>query len=154
MSASPRDQILELRKQIAEHEELYRKKHSPKISDFEFDKLVDKLADLEREFPMFAGPDLGIGDDKSEGFQQADHKAPMLSLDKTYDEADFRAFGDRLYKALGGAGMEFIVEPKVDGVAVSLTFEKGQFVRAVTRGNGARGDDEIGEHTSELQSQR
>ena len=141
MSASPRDQILELRKQIAEHEELYRKKHSPKISDFEFDKLVDQLADLEREFPMFAGPDLGIGDDKSEGFQQADHKAPMLSLDNTYDEADFRAFGDRLYKALGGAGMEFIVEPKVDGVAVSLTFEKGQFVRAVTRGNGARGDD-------------
>jgi len=141
MSASPRNQILELRKQIAEHEELYRKKHAPKISDFEFDKLVDQLADLEREFPMFAGPDLGIGDDKSEGFQQADHKAPMLSLDNTYDEADFRAFGDRLYKALGGSGLEFIVEPKVDGVAVSLTFEKGQFVRAVTRGNGARGDD-------------
>jgi DNA ligase (NAD+) len=65
----------------------------------------------------------------------------MLSLDNTYDEADFRAFGDRLYKALGGAGLEFIVEPKVDGVAVSLTFEKGQFVRAVTRGNGTRGDD-------------
>jgi DNA ligase (NAD+) len=65
----------------------------------------------------------------------------MLSLDNTYDEADFRAFGDRLYKALGGTGLEFIIEPKVDGVAVSLTFEKGKFVRAVTRGNGARGDD-------------
>jgi DNA ligase (NAD+) len=65
----------------------------------------------------------------------------MLSLDNTYDEADFRAFGDRLYKALGGTGLEFIVEPKVDGVAVSLTFEQGKFVRAVTRGNGARGDD-------------
>ena len=141
MSESPRDKILSLRAEIAEHEELYRKKHAPKISDFEYDKLVDRLADLEREFPMFAGPDLGIGDDKSEGFQQADHKAPMLSLDNTYDEADFRAFGDRLYKALGGTGLEFIVEPKVDGVAVSLTFEKGQFVRAVTRGNGARGDD-------------
>jgi DNA ligase (NAD+) len=141
MSASPRDQILRLRAEIQRHEELYRKKHAPEISDFEFDKLVDQLADLEREFPMFAGPDLGIGDDKSEGFQQADHKAPMLSLDNTYDEADFRAFGDRLYKALGGTGLEFIVEPKVDGVAVSLTFEKGQFVRAVTRGNGARGDD-------------
>ena len=141
MSESPRDQILRLRAAIQRHEELYRKKHAPEISDFEFDKLVDQLADLEREFPMFAGPDLGIGDDKSEGFQQADHKAPMLSLDNTYDEADFRAFGDRLYKALGGTGLEFIVEPKVDGVAVSLTFEKGQFVRAVTRGNGARGDD-------------
>jgi DNA ligase (NAD+) len=141
MSESPRDQILRLRAAIQRHEELYRKKHAPEISDFEFDKLVDQLADLEREFPMFAGPDLGIGDDKSEGFQQADHKAPMLSLDNTYDEADFRAFGDRLYKALSGAGLEFIVEPKVDGVAVSLTFEKGQFVRAVTRGNGTRGDD-------------
>ena len=141
MSETPRDQILRLRAAIQRHEELYRKKHAPEISDFEFDKLVDQLADLEREFPMFAGPDLGIGDDKSEGFQQADHKAPMLSLDNTYDEADFRAFGDRLYKALGGAGLEFIVEPKVDGVAVSLTFEKGQFVRAVTRGNGTRGDD-------------
>ncbi len=141
MPESPRDQILRLRAAIQRHEELYRKKHAPEISDFEYDKLVDQLADLEREFPMFAGPDLGIGDDKSEGFQQADHKAPMLSLDNTYDEADFRAFGDRLYKALGGSGLEFIVEPKVDGVAVSLTFEKGQFVRAVTRGNGARGDD-------------
>jgi DNA ligase (NAD+) len=141
MSESPRDQIIRLRAEIAEHEELYRKKHAPEISDFEFDKLVDQLADLERANPNDAGPDLGIGDDKSEGFQQADHKAPMLSLDNTYDEADFRAFGDRLYKALGGSGLEFIVEPKVDGVAVSLTFEKGQFVRAVTRGNGTRGDD-------------
>jgi DNA ligase (NAD+) len=141
MSESPRDQILRLRAEILRYEELYRRKHAPEISDFEFDKLVDQLADLEREFPMFAGPDLGIGDDKSEGFQQADHKAPMLSLDNTYDEADFRAFGDRLYKALGGTGLEFIVEPKVDGVAVSLTFEQGKFVRAVTRGNGARGDD-------------
>ena len=141
MPASPRDQILRLRAAIQRHEELYRKKHAPEISDFEYDKLVDQLADLERANPNDAGPDLGIGDDKSEGFQQADHKAPMLSLDNTYDEADFRAFGDRLYKALGGTGLEFIVEPKVDGVAVSLTFEKGQFVRAVTRGNGARGDD-------------
>jgi DNA ligase (NAD+) len=141
MPETPREQITRLRQEIQRHEELYRKKHTPEISDFEFDKLVDQLADLEREFPREAGPDLGIGDDKSEGFQQADHRAPMLSLDNTYDEADFRAFGERLYKALGGKGLEFIVEPKVDGVAVSLTFEKGRFVRAVTRGNGARGDD-------------
>jgi DNA ligase (NAD+) len=141
MPETPREQITRLRQEIQRHEELYRKKHAPEISDFEFDKLVDHLADLERQFPNEAGPDLGIGDDKSEGFQQADHRAPMLSLDNTYDEADFRAFGERLYKALGGSGLEFIVEPKVDGVAVSLTFEKGRFVRAVTRGNGTRGDD-------------
>ena len=141
MSETPRELILRLRQEIQRHEELYRKKHAPEISDFEFDKLVDQLADLERAHPDLAGPDLGIGDDQSEGFQQADHRAPMLSLDNTYDEADFRAFGDRLYKALGGKGLEFIVEPKVDGVAVSLTYERGRFVRAVTRGNGTRGDD-------------
>ena len=141
MSESPREQILRLRQEVQRHEELYRKKHAPEISDFEFDKLVDHLADLERAHPDLAGPDLGIGDDQSEGFQQADHRAPMLSLDNTYDESDFRAFGERLYKALGGQGLEFIVEPKVDGVAVSLTYERGRFVRAVTRGNGARGDD-------------
>ena len=141
MSASPRDTILHLRAEIQRHERLYRVKNSPEISDFEFDKLVDKLAGLERKHPELAGPDLGIGDDKAEGFQQADHKAPMLSLDNTYEEADFRAFGERLYKALGGKGLEFIVEPKVDGVAVSLTYVNGRFVRAVTRGNGSRGDD-------------
>jgi len=141
MPESPRDQILELRKLIAEHEELYRKKHAPKISDYDFDKLVDQLADLEREYHEFAGPDLGIGDDKSEGFQQADHKAPMLSLDNTYDEADFMAFGERLAKAVGASALQFVVEPKIDGVAVSLTYENGKFVRAVTRGNGTRGDD-------------
>ncbi|MFM9001293.1 MAG: NAD-dependent DNA ligase LigA [Opitutia bacterium] len=141
MSEDIRKKIQALRERIQKHEELYRKKHAPEISDFEFDKLVDELADLERAHPALAGPDLGIGDDKSEGFQQADHRAPMLSLDNTYDEADFRAFGERLYRALGGAAQDFIVEPKVDGVAVSLTYEKGRFVRAVTRGNGVRGDD-------------
>ncbi len=141
MSENVRKQIQALRKEVQKHEELYRRKHAPEISDFEFDKLVDRLADLERAHPDLAGPDLGIGDDKAEGFQQADHRTPMLSLDNTYDEADFRAFGDRLHKALGGSGLELIIEPKVDGVAVSLTYEDGRFVRAVTRGNGTRGDD-------------
>ncbi len=141
MSETPRDHILRLRAEIQRYEELYRKKHAPEISDFEFDKLVDKLADLEREFPMFAGPDLGIGDDKAEGFQQRDHKSPMLSLDNTYDETDFMAFGERLAKAVGASALQFVVEPKIDGVAVSLTYENGKFVRAVTRGNGTRGDD-------------
>jgi DNA ligase (NAD+) len=65
----------------------------------------------------------------------------MLSLDNTYDEGDFRAFGERLQKALGTSDVDFVVEPKVDGVALSLTYERGRFVRAVTRGNGSRGDD-------------
>ena len=141
MPESPREQILRLRAEVQRHEELYRKKHDPEISDFEFDQLVDRLADLEREFPMFAGPDLGIGDDQAEGFQQRTHRAPMLSLDNTYDEADFLAFGERLQKLVGPEALEFVVEPKIDGVAVSLTYEDGRFVRAVTRGNGQQGDD-------------
>lgn len=141
MSEELRKEIQKLRQEVMRHEELYRKKYDPEISDYEFDKLVDRLHDLERRYPQYAGPDLGIGDDKAEGFQQQDHREPMLSLDNTYDEADFCAFGERLKKALGSKSLELIVEPKVDGVAVSLTYEKGKFIRAVTRGNGVRGDD-------------
>ena len=135
------EEIQHLRRLIAKHENLYRRQNKPEISDFEFDEYVARLRKLEVKYQEHAGPEIGIGDDRAEGFQQRDHKAPMLSLDNTYDEADFRAFGERLYKALGGKGLEFIVEPKVDGVAVSLTYKNGRFVRAVTRGNGNRGDD-------------
>ena len=142
MSADIRKKILALRKEVMRHEELYRKKNAPEISDFEYDKLVDQLGDLERDYPQFAGPDLGIGDDQADGFQQRDHREPMLSLDNTYDEKEFLQFGERLVEKLGGRStLEFVVEPKIDGVAVSLTYEKGKFVCAVTRGNGERGDD-------------
>jgi DNA ligase (NAD+) len=134
-------EIQQLRQAIARHEELYRKRNSPEISDFEFDILVARLKELEQQIAAEPSPELGIGDDRSEGFQQRDHREPMLSLDNTYNEADFQAFGERLRKALGDTPLDFVVEPKVDGVAVSLTYEKGKFVRAVTRGNGSRGDD-------------
>ena len=135
------EEIQHLRRLIARHEELYRLKNAPEISDFEFDELVTRLGKLEGKYQEHAGPELGIGDDRSEGFQQRDHREPMLSLDNTYDESDFRAFGERLQKALGTNDVDFVVEPKVDGVALSITYEKGRFVRAVTRGNGNRGDD-------------
>jgi DNA ligase (NAD+) len=135
------EEIQHLRRLIAKHEELYRRQHAPEISDFEFDELVARLRKLEGKYQEHAGPELGIGDDRSEGFQQRDHREPMLSLDNTYDEGDFRAFGERLQKALGTSDVDFVVEPKVDGVALSLTYERGRFVRAVTRGNGNRGDD-------------
>jgi len=142
MSDDIRKKILTLRQEVMRHEELYRKKNAPEISDFEYDKLVDQLGDLEREYPQFAGPDLGIGDDQAEGFQQRDHREPMLSLDNTYDEKEFQQFGERLIGKIGHRNaLEFVVEPKIDGVAVSLTYEKGKFVCAVTRGNGSRGDD-------------
>jgi len=135
------EEIQHLRRLIAKHEELYRRQNAPEISDFEFDELVARLGKLEAKYREHAGPELGIGDDRSEGFQQRDHREPMLSLDNTYDEGDFRAFGERLQKALGTSEVDFVVEPKVDGVALSLTYERGRFVRAVTRGNGNRGDD-------------
>ena len=135
------EEIQHLRQLIARHEDLYRRQHAPEISDFEFDELVARLRKLEGKYQEHAGPELGIGDDRSEGFQQRDHREPMLSLDNTYDEGDFRAFGERLQKALGTSDVDFVVEPKVDGVALSLTYERGRFVRAVTRGNGSRGDD-------------
>ena len=135
------EEIQHLRRLIARYEDLYRRKNAPEISDFEFDELVTRLGKLEGKYQEHAGPELEIGDDRSEGFQQRDHREPMLSLDNTYDESDFRAFGERLQKALGTNDVDFVVEPKVDGVALSITYEKGRFVRAVTRGNGNRGDD-------------
>ena len=135
------EEIQHLRRLIAKHEELYRRQNAPEISDFEFDELMARLGKLEAKYQEHAGPELGIGDDRAEGFQQRDHREPMLSLDNTYDEGDFRAFGERLQKALGTSEVDFVVEPKVDGVALSLTYERGRFVRAVTRGNGNRGDD-------------
>ena len=142
MSDDIRKKLLALRQEVMRHEELYRKKNSPEISDFEYDKLVDQLNDLERKYPELAGADLGIGDDQAEGFQQRDHREPMLSLDNTYDEKEFQQFGERLAGKVGHRNaLEFVIEPKIDGVAVSLTYEKGKFVCAVTRGNGSRGDD-------------
>jgi DNA ligase (NAD+) len=142
MSDDIRKKLLALRQEVMRHEELYRKKNSPEISDFEYDKLVDQLNDLERKYPELAGADLGIGDDQAEGFQQRDHREPMLSLDNTYDEKEFQQFGERLAGKVGHRNaLEFVVEPKIDGVAVSLTYEKGKFICAVTRGNGSRGDD-------------
>jgi len=141
MPESPRDEIQRLRAAVLRHEELYRKKHAPEISDFEFDRMVDRLQELEVAHPELAGPDLGIGDDRSEGFVQREHTEPMLSLDNTYDAAQFTTFVDRLAARLQGEELELVVEPKVDGVAISLTYEEGIFTRAVTRGNGFKGDD-------------
>ena len=141
MPESPRDEIQRLRAAVLRHEELYRKKHAPEISDYEFDQLKDRLQELEAAHPELAGPDLGIGDDRSEGFAQREHAEPMLSLDNTYDADQFATFVDRLAARLPGEDLALVVEPKVDGVAISLTYEDGTFTRAVTRGNGFKGDD-------------
>jgi len=133
----------ELREVIARHDELYYRKAEPEISDAEYDRLKRELADLEARYPQLArkeSPTERVGDDRLEAFEQYRHLQPMQSLDNTYNEGELREFDQRLRKLFGDEALDYVVEPKVDGVAVSLTFENGQLVRAVTRGNGVEGD--------------
>jgi DNA ligase (NAD+) len=143
-SAEARQRIADLRAQVARHDELYYRQAKPEIADFEYDRVKRELADLEARFPQFkaaASPTQRVGDDRLEGFAAYRHRSPMQSLDNTYSEADLRAFHQRLVKLFGREDLAYVIEPKIDGVAVSLTYEKGVFVRAVTRGDGVEGDD-------------
>jgi len=139
-----RRRVDELRRTVETHDRLYFQESSPRVPDQEYDGLKAELARLERTFPELArddSPSRRVGDDRLPGFQTCRHRSPMRSLDNTYSEDDLRAFHQRLARAMGRESLEYVVEPKIDGVAVSLTFEAGRFVRAVTRGNGLEGDD-------------
>ena len=142
--AEAKKRIAELRAEVARHDERYYRQAKPEVSDFEYDGLKRELADLEGQFPQFASadsPTQKVGDDRVQGFQEVAHRQKMLSLDNTYNEEEVRAFHTRLTRLLGVEELEYTVEPKIDGLAVSLTYEKGKFVRAVTRGKGDKGDD-------------
>ncbi len=133
-----------LRTEVAQHDELYYRGARPEISDFEYDVLKHSLADLEAQFPQFAAadsPTQRVGDDRVQGFKEVAHRQKMLSLDNTYNETELRAFHTRLTKLLETDDLRYTVEPKIDGLAVSLTYEDGRLIRAVTRGKGDRGDD-------------
>ncbi|MBC7365903.1 MAG: NAD-dependent DNA ligase LigA, partial [Undibacterium sp.] len=136
--------VAALRAEIGQHDELYYRKATPKITDFEYDVLKHELAELEEKFPQFASadsPTQKVGDDRAQGFVEVAHRQKMLSLDNTYNEAEVRAFHTRLTKLLEVDDLRYTVEPKIDGLAVSLTYENGKLVRAVTRGKGDKGDD-------------
>jgi DNA ligase (NAD+) len=139
--------IAALRTEVAAHDERYYRKARPEVSDLEYDRLKRELAGLESKFPEAARaagedtPTQKVGDDRSEGFVTVRHRQAMQSLDNTYSEAELREFHARLVRLLGREDLAYVVEPKIDGLAVSLTYEKGKFVRAVTRGNGVEGDD-------------
>lgn len=138
------DRIRQLREEIRRHDEHYYREARPLIADADYDALKRELAELEAAHPELASPDsptATVGDDRTPGFETYRHREPMQSLDNTYSEAELRAFDARLRKLLGAEVLDYVVEPKVDGVAVSLTYERGRFVRAVTRGNGVEGDD-------------
>lgn len=139
--------MVELRAQVARHDELYYRRAQPEIADFDYDLLKAELAQLEARFPEVAQalggetPTARVGDDRAEGFVRVKHLQAMTTLDNTYDEVELREFHGRLAKALGTEDLAYTVEPKIDGVAVSLVYERGLLVRAVTRGDGEEGDE-------------
>ncbi len=139
------DRIDQLRREIRRHEELYYVHAQPEIADVEFDALMNELRALEAEHPELVTPDSPtqrVGGRPAEGFVTVVHAVPMLSLDNSYDEADLRAFDERVRKGLGGVSTpSYVCELKIDGLSISLTYEDGKLVRGATRGDGVRGED-------------
>ncbi len=136
--------LVALRAEVARHDERYYRQAEPEITDREYDRLSRELAELEQEYPLFAmatSSTQQVGDDRSEGFQSYVHRERMMSLDNTYSDDEMREFHARLARELEREAYRLVIEPKIDGLAVSVTYERGQFVRAVTRGNGIEGDD-------------
>ncbi|MCP2519594.1 NAD-dependent DNA ligase LigA [Candidatus Aminicenantes bacterium AC-335-B20] len=136
--------IEELRKQINHHNYLYYVLNRPEISDAEYDRLMAELISLESQFPDLITPDSPtqkIGAPPKEEFGKIDHLAPMLSLDSCLDEKEVEDFDRRVKRELGVDNVEYVVEPKFDGLSVELVYEKGVFVRGSTRGDGLVGED-------------
>ncbi len=137
--------IDELRDRIRLHEERYYVLNDPLISDEAFDRLVHELEALERAHPDLVTPDSPtqrVGGRPVEGFDTVTHAQPMLSLDNAYDPEELRAFDERVRKGLQTSGpVSYVAELKIDGLSISLTYERGLFERGVTRGDGARGED-------------
>lgn len=146
---SAHNRILELRAQLERHSRLYYVENAPEISDFEFDRLMRELEDLEAEYPEFRSPDsptAKVGSDlrgakASGGFVQRAHRYPMLSLSNTYSLAEIEDFARRADKLLGTDSFSYSCELKFDGTAICLSYKDGRLVRALTRGDGLQGDD-------------
>ncbi len=136
--------IAQLREEIRKHDRLYYQDAAPIISDREYDRLYKDLVDLETEFPDLLRPDSPtqhVGGKPLEAFAQIRHRAPMLSLDNTYSEEEVANFYKRITRLLPDEKIPVVIEPKVDGVAVSVMYEKGRLKYAATRGDGLVGDD-------------
>ena len=132
-----------LRTEIDRHSHLYYVLHQPSISDYDFDMLMKELEGLEKQYPEFFdenSPTQRVGNDINLEFKQFEHKYPMLSLGNTYNEEELRDFDNRVKKMLE-VDYQYVCELKYDGVSISLTYEKGVLKRAVTRGDGTKGDD-------------
>lgn len=144
MTSDPRHQIEKLRAEIRYHDQLYYVAGRPEISDLDYDRLMQRLKQLEERHPELITPDSPtqrVGDAPVEYLPQVEHRVPMLSIDNTYNVAELSEFGARVAKFLRGEPVEWVVELKIDGVAVAIVYEDGVLARALTRGNGVIGDD-------------
>jgi DNA ligase (NAD+) len=133
-----------LRREIERHNRLYYIEDAPEITDAEYDRMFAELSQLESEHPELAGPDSPtqrVGAAPLPEFAQVKHRSPMLSLANAFDEDAVRAFDRRVREALQAESVEYSVEPKFDGLAVSLAYRDGVFVQGATRGDGERGED-------------
>src|SRR5712675_3650154 len=138
------EQIAELREQIREHDRRYYVEAAPTISDLEYDKLLARLKELEAARPDLVTPDSPaqrVADQPLVGLDHVQHRVPMLSMDNTYSLEELKKYGERTAKLLPDEEIAWVVELKIDGVAVALTYEEGVFVRGATRGDGRVGDD-------------
>ena len=149
MTVSAAKRIAALRARIRDHDRKYYVEARPEISDREYDKLVDELRSLEEQHPDLVTPDSPtqrVGDEPVPELESVTHRLPMLSMDNTYGAEDLVAWGRRVEKLLhegrdGATPIDWILELKIDGVAVSLTYDRGRLVLGATRGNGTVGDD-------------
>lgn len=138
-----KERIESLVKELNQHNYSYYVLAQPSISDFEFDKKLEELSSLEKQYPEYLDPDSPtqkVGGDITKEFETVRHKWPMLSLGNTYNEQDLKDFDDRVRKSIGD-NFEYVCELKFDGLSLSLTYEDGKLKRAVTRGDGTQGDD-------------
>jgi len=141
---SPANEIEKLQREIRRHEDLYYLQDSPEISDQEYDQLLEKLQALEQSHPELVTPDSPtqrVGGRPAEGFPEVLHTRPMLSLDNSYNIDELRAFDERCRKLADGRPLEYVAELKIDGLSLSLKYEKGVLAQGVTRGDGRIGEE-------------
>jgi DNA ligase (NAD+) len=144
MSKNPADEIDRLRDEIRLHDRKYYVEAAPEISDTDYDRLVDRLKKLEAAHPDLItadSPTQRIGDQPVDDLASITHRAPMLSIENTYSVEELREYGQRIAKLLPDETIEWVVELKIDGVAVSMLYEQGRLVYGASRGNGVVGDD-------------
>ena len=145
MTAAPAARAAQLRAQIAQHDYRYYVLDDPLVSDAEYDRLMQELRALETAHPELVtsdSPTQRVAGTPSDAFGEVVHQVPMLSLDNAFSEEDVRAFDRRIHERLGRSGdLDYVAEPKLDGLAVSVIYREGLLERAATRGDGVTGED-------------